>query len=61
MGPFSPDTTTDPITATPSDEPTCLLVDATAAATPAWARGMPDMAVFVMGALTSPKPRPNSR
>src|SRR6266702_6167366 len=61
IGPDSPETTTDPITATPSDEPTCLLVEATAAATPAWARGMPDIAVVVIGALTRPKPRPKIR
>src|SRR5262245_23280284 len=56
IGPDSPETTTEPITATPSAEPICLLVDATAAATPAWARGIPAIAVFVIGALTSPKP-----
>lgn len=60
-GPTITDTTTEPITATPTDYPTCLLVDATAAATPAWATGIPDTAVFVIGAFTRPKPRPNSR
>ena len=29
-----------------------------AAATPAWARGIPETAAFVIGALTNPKPRP---
>lgn len=60
-GPFSTETTAEPITATPTDWPTWRLVDATAAATPACACGMPDMAVFVIGALTTPNPRPNSR
>src|SRR5579884_2822150 len=49
-----------PITAMPSAEPTWRLVAATAAATPAWARGRPETAVSVIGALTKPKPRPNS-
>jgi hypothetical protein len=33
---------------------------AIAAATPAWARGMPDTAAFVIGALTKPKPIPKT-
>src|SRR5579872_5642255 len=52
--------TTDPITATPSDWPTWRLVEATAAATPACARGIPETAVLVIGGLIVPKPRPNS-
>ena len=40
--------------------PTCRLVEATAAAVPAWARGMPDTAVFVIGAFTSPNPAENT-
>src|SRR5262249_55751924 len=55
-----PVATTAPITAMPSEEPTCRLVAATAAATPAGARGTRDTAVFVMGALTKPKPSPNN-
>jgi EmrB/QacA subfamily drug resistance transporter len=49
-----------PITATPRVEPSWRLVEATAAATPAWARGIPETAVLVIGALTKPKPTPNS-
>src|SRR5262245_21798771 len=49
-----------PITATPSVWPTWREVVAIAAATPAWARGIPDTAAFVIGALTRPKPIPNS-
>ena len=48
------------MTATPSDEPTCLLVEATPAATPACDRGMPETVLFVIGAFTMPKPSPNS-
>ena len=59
-GPCSADSTAEPATATPSTEPTCLLVDATAAATPACALGMPDTAVFVIGALTRPNPMPKT-
>src|SRR5580693_2096980 len=50
--------TADPTTATPRDWPTWRLVDAMAAATPAWVTGMPDTAVFVIGAFTSPNPMP---
>src|SRR5215472_3860672 len=60
-GPCKAEMVADPMTATPSDEPTCLLVDATPAATPAWDRGMPDTVLFVIGALTVPKPMPNAR
>ncbi len=35
-------------------------MEATAAATPAWALGIPDTAVLVIGAFTNPKPMPNS-
>ncbi len=35
-------------------------MEATAAAIPARARGMPDTAVLVIGAFTMPKPSPNS-
>src|SRR6266567_2970428 len=48
----------EPVTATPRDEPICLLVEATAPATPACSIGMPDTAVLVIGALTSPHPMP---
>src|SRR3954470_20798731 len=50
--------TSDPMTATPSAEPTWRLVDAIAAATPACDRGMPDTAVLVIGALSIPNPTP---
>ncbi|WP_425559877.1 hypothetical protein [Kitasatospora paranensis] len=60
-GPTTAAVTAVPITATPSDWPTCRLVEATAAATPAWASGMPETAELVIGALTSPKPIPKSR
>ena len=47
-----------PTTATPSVWPNCREVVAIADATPAWARGIPDTAAFVIGALTKPKPIP---
>jgi hypothetical protein len=50
----------DPTIATPSPVPMLRLVVATAAATPAWLRGIPDTAVFVIGALTTPCPTPNA-
>ena len=46
--------------ATPRAEPTWRLVEATDAATPAWAAGMPVMAVLEMGGLTTPKPTPKT-
>ena len=49
-----------PATATPSVGPTWREVVAIAAATPACARGIPDTAALVIGALTSPKPSPNT-
>ena len=54
------DSTAEPTTATPSAAPTCRLVDAIPAATPAWDRGMPDIAVFVIGAFTMPNPMPKT-
>ncbi len=54
----TPAASTAPTTATPRVWPSWRLVEATAAATPAWARGMPETAVLVMGALTKPKPTP---
>lgn len=53
-----PEARAAPMTATPRVPPIWRLVEATAAATPAWVRGMPETAVLVMGALTKPKPRP---
>ena len=47
-----------PTTATPSDWPICRLVDAKAAATPACSWGSPETAVLVIGAFTTPKPKP---
>ena len=50
--------TSEPTTATPRVWPTWREVEAMAAATPAWARGMPETAVLVIGAFTKPKPMP---
>lgn len=58
--PATPAASTAPITATPSVPPICRLVEATAAATPACERGIPETAVLVIGAFTMPKPRPKS-
>ena len=44
--------TAEPMTATPSDWPSCRLVDATAAATPDWDGGIPETAVKVIGEFT---------
>jgi hypothetical protein len=52
------DASSDPATATPKVDPTCLEVEAMAAATPAWARGIPDTAASLIGALTHPLPMP---
>ena len=60
-GPCSAEIVADPMMATPSEEPICLLVEATPAATPAWDLGIPETVLLVMGALTMPKPRPKSR
>ena len=59
-GPCSADVTADPAKATPSDPPTWRLVEATAAATPAWASGMPETAVLLIGGLTMPLPIPKA-
>ena len=56
----TPEASTAPTTATPSVCPNCRLVEATAAATPACARGIPDTAVLVIGAFTKPNPIPNN-
>lgn len=56
--PWIRDVTTEPMTATPSVWPTWRLVEATAAATPACARGMPVTAVLVIGGLSEPNPMP---
>ena len=52
--------TTVPDTATPRATPTCRLVDAIAAATPACDSGIPATALFVMAGFTMPSPTPNS-
>ena len=49
-----------PTTATPNVAPIWREVEAMAEATPAWARGMPETAALVMGALTNPKPIPKA-
>src|ERR1700728_3105014 len=58
MGPPRLDVAIAPTRATPRVAPTCLEVEAMPAATPAWARGMPETAAFVMGAFTNPNPIP---
>src|SRR5664280_1422832 len=58
--PWMPAVATAPTTATPRDWPTCRLVEAMAAATPACARGMPETAVLVIGAFTRPNPAPKT-
>src|SRR5664279_81849 len=55
-----PELSTEPTTATPSVAPSWRLVEAIAAATPAWLRGMPDTAVLVIGAFTMPNPNANT-
>src|SRR5476649_2099649 len=49
IAPAAPLPARAPRTATPSVCPTWRPVDATAAATPAWAGGIPDTAVLVIG------------
>ena len=49
-----------PTIATPIAWPNWREVVAIAAATPAWARGIPETAALVIGALTNPKPRPKT-
>ena len=44
--------TAAPMIATPRVPPTCRLVEAMAAATPAWLSGIPETAVFVIGEFT---------
>src|SRR5581483_1809352 len=50
----------EPTSATPRTPPTWRPLEAIAAAVPDCERGMPEMAVFVIGGLTRPKPRPSS-
>jgi hypothetical protein len=47
-----------PATATPTARPIWRLALLMAAATPACSRGMPEIAVWLIGALTLPKPIP---
>ena len=56
--PCSADSTADPMTATPSEVPTCRLVEAIAAASPAWDGGMLDTAVLLIAGFTMPTPIP---
>ena len=51
--------TTVPAIATPIAAPTCLLVEAIAAATPACARGIPATALLEIAGFTIPSPSPN--
>ena len=60
-GPCRPAASTEPVTATPSEEPICRLVEAIPAAVPARARGIPATALLVIGALTQPMPQPSTR
>src|SRR5215469_2135913 len=50
----------EPAIATPSEVPIWRLVEAIPEATPACAKGMPDTAAWVIGALTMPDPRPKT-
>ena len=50
--------TTVPAMATPNAAPTCRLVEAMAAATPACESGIPATALLVMAGLTIPRPMP---
>ena len=52
--------TTVPAVATPMAAPTWRLVEAMAAATPVWVRGMPAMAELEMAGLIMPRPVPKS-
>jgi hypothetical protein len=52
--------TTVPDTATPIAAPTCRLVEAIAAATPACDSGIPATALSVIAGFTIPNPTPNS-
>ena len=64
LGPIAPEIAPPeiaPSTATPRVRPTCRLVEAIAAATPAWEGGMPDTAVLVIGGLIRPAPIPNTK
>src|ERR1700742_3448752 len=49
-----------PETAMPMAAPTCRLVEAIAAATPACDNGIPATALFEMAGFTMPSPTPNS-
>src|SRR6185437_12369575 len=59
-GPCRRAASTEPVPATPRDEPTCRAVEAIPAAVPARARGMPATALLVTGALTQPIPAPST-
>ena len=48
------------MTATPSEGADLAAVDAIPEATPAWEKGMPDTAAWVIGAFTMPEPRPKT-
>src|SRR5271169_3118968 len=50
----------EPVTAMPRHWPIWRLVEAMPEATPAWDTGMPDTAVYVIGAFTTPPPIPNT-
>jgi len=50
--------TTVPAMATPMAAPTWRLVEAMAAATPVWVRGMPAMALLEIAGLIRPRPVP---
>jgi len=55
------ESTADPITPTPREEPTWRLVEAIAAATPECDRGLPDTALLVIAWFTMPTPMPKAR
>src|ERR1700690_655475 len=58
--PCRDDSTVAPRTAPRGGDPPCRLGGAMPAAPPAWERGMPDIAVFVIGAFTVPQPMPRT-
>src|ERR1700751_6152462 len=59
-GPYRFAARIEPLIATPSEVPIWRLVEAIPEATPACAKGMPDTAAWVIGALTMPDPRPKT-
>jgi hypothetical protein len=59
--PATADPTIVPAIATPKVVPVCRPTEANEVATPAIDRGIPEIAVLVIGGLTVPRKTPNSR